>query len=509
VFRAQLKKSVIALCAAGFITSSAFVQAASQDSAGSTRSLSAQLARLEREVKSLKHQVEMQRPSKSKSSRRKAYPLSVTHQTQQMCPVEPALPQQINSQEPNYVPFDTDVPGLAIVSSGPYVSVPIQFSGGHLIINSPSVNTDVQLLGLRKSIIRHLNEQGNRMAPEAYHSHILLSGIIEAQANYTGRGGQASTTDIDVTNMSLDTLILGPSDWILGFVELSFDNTIPAGSFYRLSNSHVYVNKAFITIGNFVKSPFYGSVGQFYVPYGTYASVMVSDTLPKLLARTKARSVLIGAQQQDKNAFYGAAYLFRGDSHAASVSKINNGGLNLGYRFDQCVIKGDVGVGIIANLADSTGMQSVLSGAEQLVHRVPAYNLRGFITVGKSLNLIGEYTGASTSFNVNNMSFNGHGAKPWAADTQVSYSFNVFDSKPSSIGIGYAKTGEALAIGLPIDRYSAVFNTSLLRNTLQSLEFHRDREYAASKQSSVGGIAAAPESGKYDNVVVAQFDYYF
>jgi hypothetical protein len=506
-FLQSKKKFVASLCMAGFLSVPSFA------TADNNQAVESKLASLEQEVKQLKQQLHSHR-SYSNSKKHKKIHHAQASAPSSASPTQQsdAAVKQLNEQEPNYLPFDVDVPGRAFVSTGPYVGIPIQFSGSNLIINSPSVNTDVQLLGIRKSILQHLGEMGNLVAKEPLYSHLLFSGVVEAQANYTKMGGQPSTTDIDVTNVSLDTFILGPSDWILGFIEFSYDNAQPSTNSYRVSNSHVFVNKAFITLGNFQKSPLYGSVGQFYVPFGVYSSVMVSDTLPKLLARTKARSVLLGYQQQDKNAFYASTYIFRGDSHTGSVSRVNNGGINLGYKFNECLFgaNGNVGAGMIANIADSGGMQGAgFSGSERLVHGVPAYNLHGMLNIGESIDLLAEYVGAARSFSATNMTFDGKGAKPWAIDTQASYSFTMFENKPSSVGVGYAKSHDALALGLPLDRYSIVFNTSLLRNTLQSLEIHRDREYAASKTATTQGVANTPASGKYDHVVVAQFDYYF
>ena len=422
--------------------------------------------------------------------------------------------------EQKLLPFDLDVPGQAFVSTGPYVGVPIQFAGSDLIVNSPSVNTDVKLLTIRENITQKLNEK--MILPKGdleRHSHLLLSGLIEAQGNYIDHGGAPSTSDINLSSFSLDMTVFGPSRWLQGFVELNYDDSAPVGtsfvstSNYRFTNSRLFLNKGFITIGDFTCSPFYSTVGQFYVPFGKYSSVMVSDTLTKLIGRTKARSLLVGYQQQVNGPFmgYASAYIFRGDSHAASVSKINNGGLNAGFRFDTGLVNGDIGGGVIGNIADSGGMQlgTGFEHNEQLVHRVPAYNLRATLSVGPHLDLISEYVRASTRFNANDMSFQNHGALPSAVDFEASYSFPFFNN-PSSIGIGYGKSYQSQAMQIPLRRESIVLNTSFLRNTLQSLEFRRDRQYAASVVSTgAGDTAVAAATGKNDFAVTAQFDYYF
>jgi len=428
------------------------------------------------------------------------------------------------SQQQRYLPFDPDVPGQAFVSTGPYIGVPFQFSGSELVVNTPSVNQDVTLLNLRKHIHEELLAMGGELLGEVSHSHLLLSGVLEAQANYTGIGGGAKTTDIDVTNVSLDGYILGPTSWTSGFFEFSYNNNVGGGTNSRTANSSMFVNKAFFIIGDFSRTPFYSTIGQYYVPFGTYASVLVSSTLPKSLARTKERAWLVGYQQQgSNNKLYGSAYIFRGDSHASAVTRINNGGINVGWRMNQSNfshgIGMDIGGGVIANLADSVGMQlsgqspyggfgSTTAGNEKLVHRVPAYNVRGYFDLGPAWDVIAEYVGASTQFNPNNMSFGGSGAKPWAVDTEVAYSFSAFD-RPTSLGVGYAWTKEALALGLPEQRYSAVINTSVWRNTLQSLEYRRDINYAASATASGSDIVVNPASGLADNIVTFQFDYYF
>jgi hypothetical protein len=398
------------------------------------------------------------------------------------------------------------------------VNVPIQYSGSNLIVNSPSVNTDVTLLNIRKAILVHLNELNGNLVAEPDHSHLLLSGIIEGQASYLDDSGGPNRSDIDVTNVTLDSFILGPSDWLLGLVELTYDN---GGGSFREADSRVLVNKAFVTFGNFKVSPWYGTFGQFYVPFGTYSSVMISDTLPKLLTRTKARSVLVGFQQKENNAFYGAAYIFSGDAHVgASPRVINNGGLNAGYRFvtgDE-FFSGNVGGGVIGDISDSGGMQAGngfgnSAAAERIKHHVPGYNARGLFSIGGKVDVIMEWVGASTAYSPLDMTYNDQGAKPWALDTQIAYSFYMFENKPFSAGLGYAMTHQALSLGLPKKRYSVVLNSSMWRNTLQSIEFRHDVGYSRGS-TATGALGepvgtTIPPRGGMDNAVTVLFDYYF
>lgn len=510
----QLKTIVSVLAAASVMSVPVYAAVTQQDVdelSAQAASLKKTVAGLQKQVNSLEHQVNQ--TSKTVNSSKGSAgggKLSNNMTGQQLV--------KLIREEKEYLPFDLDVPGQAFVSTGPYVGVPFQFAGNDLVINSPSVNTDVQLLGIRKSIMQQLNMMGGEIAKEPYHSHLLLSGVIEASAGYFNPYGSHSNTDINLSNVSLDAFILGPSPWLLGFIEFTYLDVSPANdvfnstSNYRVSDSRLAVNKAFVTFGNFNESPIYGTFGQFYVPFGVYSSVMISSPLTKVLTRTKARSIEIGFMQQDPaSALYGSAFIFRGDSHVGATAKVNNGGLNVGYKFKREWLRGKVGAGVIGNIADSGGMQVAgnFQNFEKIVHRVPGYDVNTVLGLGDHIDLIGEFITASTSFNPNDLSYKGSGAKPWAFDLEAAYSIDLFDTKPSSLGIGYTQSHEALALGLPLNRISLVLNTSWWRNTLQSLEFARDREYAASDTATGAGGVAATSNGHTDKSVTAQFDYYF
>lgn len=431
------------------------------------------------------------------------------------------------------LPLDWDNPGQSFVTIGPYVNVPIQFTGNNLIINDPKINTDVALLKLRKAAHQGLISRGIHTEDETHHSHLLLSGNLEGQAQYIQYGQQGgngsasnngSSTNVDLSGAELDAFLMTPSRWVSGFFSFSYDSSRNQTiSNSRVLNSRVYLNNAFIILGDFDCSPVYATIGQMFVPFGTYSSVMASSPLTKPLARTKARALLLGYQEQTSNALYASAYMFKGDSHASATSRINNGGVNLGYRFLLTPnISGDIGAGYLASITDSLGMQYTGNqpsfngfggptpyGYEKIVHRVPALDIRGRLAIAKDYDFIAEYVGVTTPFNPNDMTFNNVGATPWGLNTEAAYTFTAFD-KPTSIGIGYSQAREALALGLAERRASAVINTSLWRNTIQSLEFRHDINYSQSS-TATGSNVLPPYNGlgTSDNVITLNFDVFF
>ena len=541
----QLKPLVASLCLLGLMVIP--VQAIAEQS---SPALEQQVANLQQEVAALKQQM---RPAHNRSHRaaHRHNPRSTTGLTKPELKTTEEIASLVNraeagerradAQQPGisgpqylpqsgiqYLPVDVDVPGQSFVSTGPYIGVPLQYSGSNLIVNNPSVNQDVALLNLRKNINQRLAALG--LTPHDEHSHLLLSGVVEGQAIYRDIGHGPDSSDIDLTSAGIDAYILGPSTWTSGLISISYDNNIGAqtGSLStnaRTQNSRLFVNKAFITVGDFSQSPFYGTIGQMYVPFGTYSTTMVSSPLTKLLFRTQERAILLGYQQQGPCAFYASGYTFKGDSFVGSTSRVNNGGVNAGYRFDRGFITGNIGGGVIANVADSQGMQNTGtpvgtpllfggfggpsgSGNEQIQHRVAGYNMRGLLSFGKSVDFLIEYISATSRFSTLDMTLNGHGAKPQALNTELAYSFQALP-KPVSISVGYGMAKDALAVGLPLNRYSFVVNTSLWRNTLQSLEFRHDKNYAASNTATGSTVIAPSASGQSDSIVTAQFDIYF
>jgi hypothetical protein len=539
----QLTPLAMGLALVGVLTMPLFANATTTTDDQKLATLQAQLNQIQHEVSSLKGKSSA-RPVSSKN-KKTGQPMSVAAEEKYVATPDSDQiegPTDLPKVGAQYLPVDLDVPGQSFVSSGPYIGIPLEYSGANLIINSPNVNEDIALLNIRKNIAQRLSALGR--PGDSSGSHILLSGIIEGQA-LDRTGGGTNYSDIDLTTANLDAYILGPTSWTSGLFELAYDNNVgtETGSFSsndRTLDSRVFVNKAFVVLGNFQQSPFYTSFGQMFVPFGVYSTTMVSSSLPKIMSRIQARAITVGYKQQAENSLNLSAYIFHGASQIGDSNSINNGGLNAAYAFKMMQVNASVGAGVVANIADSQGMQftgnnnntpplfggfggpvetftdpttglvtQASTGNESLVHRVPAYDVHANIGIGDNIQLLGEYIISSTSFSPADMTFNGDGARPQALQLEGVYNLPWF-VKPTSISVAYGMSKEALAIGLPAQRYSLAVNRSFWKNTLQTLEFRHDINYAESDTATGSEVPnLITGTSNSSNMVTLQFDYYF
>jgi hypothetical protein len=121
-----------------------------------------------------------------------------------------------------------------------------------------------------------------------------------------------------------------------------------------------------------------------------------------------------------------------------------------------------------------------------LVHRVPAYDLHGSVGMG-NWGLVAEFLQTTTAFSTQDMTFDCHGAKPSALNTELSYNFHIFD-KPSAITAGYGQTKQALGINLPEQRFIVVYNISIWKDTVEALEFRHDINYKSQDTATGSGL---------------------
>lgn len=407
--------------------------------------------------------------------------------------------------------------GPVPVTTAPYIGVDPSFDPSTQIIYYSTYNTDVALLRNHQNMQNALAKDGFSLPDSPY---VQLSGKLEPQAIYVRNYNQPHNSDINLASAEFD-IVANMNSWVTGFAALGYDNAPPYQG-PRTSNSRLFINKAFVILGNFNQSPFYATMGQRYVPFGHYSSNMITDPTPLTVFRTKARSLDIGYQPMNGSGVYATAFTFRGDSHAtSSTTSINQLGGDMGYMTKGENWSIDFGGGALSNIADSDTMQNnniggnVVfngfgsdTGSEQLAHRVAGINFHTSLGYG-SYALIGEFSTASRRFSPVDMTFNGHGALPSALQVEAGYSFKAW-GKPGNVGIAYNNTNEALALNMPKQRYLGVINMSFWKDTVESLELHHDIGYAQSDSATGnGGILSINGTGHASDTLTAQFGVYF
>lgn len=380
---------------------------------------------------------------------------------------------------------------------GPYMNTKAAFDGSTLVINIPAVREDARILIRQYQLEQECHHLGIPAPPLP---RITLSGKLDAQVTYGSAyvGVSGANVNFSGAEAELDAYIKGNS-WISGYMALDHDSD------WSLDGSRIFMNRAFITIGNLCRFPFYSSIGQVYIPFGRYSSLMISPPVTLGLGRIRACAFSVGYQQAGDNTLHAEVYGYQGVAGALFRRDQNNQwGADFGYEFNNCGrANGEVGASFISNLINSK-INAVLH------HTVQAVNFYGSFSIDPMV-FIAEYVGALKSFDATDVSFANQGARPTAFHTEVIYMFHT-SSKPSSIGIGYGHTTQALALGLPQDRYSIFYNVNVLMDTNFAMEYRHDVHYSSSSisvgiNSTSSNISA--NVGKTDNVVTAQFDLYF
>lgn len=419
----------------------------------------------------------------------------------------------------------TYIAGTPVVAS-PYLGSRPAFDGSDYIVNISSINRDIRLMQQRRRLFRAYRSVGY---PVPNVPIIALSGKVEPIGVIGKTYFDETTTDISLGSGELD-IAAALNEKVEAYLGLAYDDSPPINSGQRVENSALFLNMGFINIGNLDESPFYFTAGQLFVPFGRYSSAMISSPLPLQMSRTMSRPFILGYKSQQDTGPFAAVYAFKSDT---TLGNSGVGGVNLGYVFGHNETHGEIGASFISSITNATGMQytgsvpgttsgtstggtfggfASYTNGNEAVRSVPALGVHGNINFDR-FNLAAEWVGTTESFRAQDLSFNGKGARPQAAQFEAGMTFMAFE-KPASVALGYQLSRDALALNLPAQRISGVFNISLWKDTVESLEFRHDIDYKNSQYAN----GAAPTglsnvntvgTGKSANTLLAQIGVYF
>ena len=294
-----------------------------------------------------------------------------------------------------------------------------------------------------------------------FNNRIKLSGLVEAEVNFSKDYDDNDSSDITLATAELD-IDVDLHKYVKSHLQFLWeeDYTEP-----------VDIDEAYIFLGNSEEFPLFCQVGKLYVPFGDYESNMISDPLTLVLGETRETAVVAGVEY---NGLRATTYAFNGDiNEIGDDDEIRCYGIAAGYIFENDTFDINVGGGWTNNLGDSNTLKDILpSEIDGYVDGITAHASISW----QGLQLIGEYLGALDDFEVSELKFKSDGAKPEAWNIELGYTFDIA-SHETVFAIACQGTDEALALELPERRYLGSFGIGLIDGLSLAAEYAHDKDY--------------------------------
>jgi len=307
---------------------------------------------------------------------------------------------------------------------------------------------------------------GEQSLLQSINDHVELSGLVEVEATSAEdfHGNDTSDITLATVEVGLDARISG---WSQAHLLLLYEEG---------EDDHLLVDEGTITFGKLDAFPAFLTVGKMYLPFGSYVTNMISDTLPLELGEINDSAVLAGFQA---SGFYWSLYAFNGDlSEMGENDKIDAWGASLGYAHESDGFSMDVALDWLNNIGDTDGLGDYLE-VNTSVGEIDDYveGLAAHILLGYGpFDFVAEYVRALDEFQVDEMAFAGSGAEPRAWSFEAGMTFDLLD-RQTIFSLSYQGTDEAQALSLPEDRYGVAIRMFVLQNTSFSLEYLHDEDY--------------------------------
>lgn len=299
---------------------------------------------------------------------------------------------------------------------------------------------------------------------------ILCSGLVEVEYS---AGKDFSRTKTHDANLA--TVALGLDATITELVAAHLLALYEEGE-----GDHFVIGEGTITLGNMESAPFHLTAGKMYLPFGSFASTMISDPLPLELAETSNTAMLTGFAG---GGWRGSLYLFHGEvDEPGENDTIGSSGAALDYNTEQAGWLIGLGAGWLNNLGGSDTIRDHIATTSVTVKDFTGgLSLHGSLRHG-GWSALAEYVAALDSFLPGEMAFAGRGAQPRAWQLECAYTTEVAE-RAVTLALGYQRTDEAMALGLPEYRYLGSVGVGIFENTTLLLEHRQDHDYAL----AVGG----------------------
>ncbi len=280
---------------------------------------------------------------------------------------------------------------------------------------------------------------------------VQVSGVVEVEAG-AWDGDHESGSDL-----SLATVELGVDAKVNAYTEAHLLLLYEEGE----NDDEIALDEGIITIAHPAMGPAYLSAGRMYVPFGSFATQMVSDPLTLEIGETGETAVLFG--YEGDQGLYGSLYLFNGDTRDGGDDTIEHWGGNIGYTWGDDLRGLEMGASYISSIGDSDGLD-----LREVADYEGGLGVHATAHAGR-FTVVAEYVAAMGDLA-------GPGTEVAAWNLEAGYHFDIAE-RPSTVALGYQQTEDGEAFGLPETRVLAALSVDVLDNTAIGLEWARDEFY--------------------------------
>ena len=276
-------------------------------------------------------------------------------------------------------------------------------------------------------------------------------------------------------------------------------------------NVFPFPDEAYVTMGNFAKTPFYARVGREYLRYGHYERNVLPATFTQLLTQTHADAIEIGFV--DWHGFNGSVATFRSFPRPPAVGPfggpagiprnvhVNNVAVQLGYDYQNGPFSAEMSVDWLLDMSSVNFIGT--PNANHVGLGVPSSGRRRSAIAAtikanwNAFDMMAQYTSSINRFNPANMNFNvgpfiglGTGARPTAWMIALGYTFTMMNNNDSHVGINYQMTHNALALGLPRYRVQGDATVDVWKNTSVGVTLVYDKDYGVTSAGTLNAAGA-------------------
>ncbi|MBK83894.1 MAG: LbtU family siderophore porin [Pseudomonadota bacterium] len=294
--------------------------------------------------------------------------------------------------------------------------------------------------------IAALEEQAETQSSSS-NSGLVIAGAVEVEAAYGEDYAGEASSDVAVA-----TVELGLSH------EISNELSANVVLLFEEDDTPLEVDVATLTYSPW-ESFFSFNLGQDYMPFGTYETMMVNDPLTLEIGETRETAIVANFENGPLNA---AAYIFNGDQDQNNRDVATQYGARVGFANDVVALSADY----ISNIAESDGLQENDYGLAAGADFVAGASASAVISLSGA-QIVAEHVRA-----LDTLEGDGSDSEPSATHFEIGFENDVFN-----YAFAYQVTDEAFFLELPKERISLGLSKDFYHGLSMGIELSQDRDY--------------------------------